>query len=265
MQPFFHTAPVGKLRTPSTSNGLDQLRGKGRPCSNNSGFHCLGFSARYLHGNVKPSLALCQSGKAGFAFALAAHCRTRFPVTGFLTAVYRLVSFSNRLPFAVFPPCFFHSMALPFAPQHFQAAVYQIFFYRFNDRSYASRASAIRKGRGQSVLATRSLLICHLCSQSLPANGIFPGDSRSGAAGASCALCAGSKPGCHAGTVSAYLPRHCARIPANQPGNLTAAQAIHVIFPYTTALFYAKMMAVHTVPSSGLVVWLLHSATGGPV
>ena len=69
-------------------------------------------------------------------------------------------------------------------------------FYRFNDRSSASRASAIRKGRGQSVLATRSLLICHLCSQSLPANGIFPGDSRSGAAGASCALCAGSKPGC---------------------------------------------------------------------
>ena len=67
----------------------------------------------------------------------------------------------------------------------------------------------------------------------------------------------------HAGTISAYLPRHCARIPANQPGNLTAAQAIRVIFPYTTALFYTKMMAVHTVPSSGLVVWLLHSATGG--
>ena len=130
----------------------------------------------------------------------------------------------------------------------------------------ASRASSIRKGRGQSVLATRSLLICHLCSQSLPANGIFPGDSRSGAAGTSCALCAGSKPGCRTcGHNSAYLPRHCARIPANQPGNLTAAQANHVIFPYTTALFYAKMMAVHTVPSSGLVVWLLHSATGGPV
>ena len=226
---------------------LTSCAGKGRQCSNNSVFHCLGFSARYLHGNVKPCFALCQSGKAGFAFALAAHCRIHFPVTGFLTAVYRLVSFSNRLPFAVFPSCFFHSMALPFAPQHFQAAVYQIFFYRFNDRWSASRASSIRKGRGQSVLATRSLLICHLCSQSLPANGIFPGDSRSGAAGASCALCAGSKPGCHAGTVSAYLPRHCARIPANQPGNLTAAQAIHVIFPYTTALFYTKMMAVHTL------------------
>ena len=128
MQPFFHTAPVGKLRTPSTSNGLDQLRREGRQCSNNSVFHCLGFSARYLHGNVKPSLALCQSGKAGFAFALAAHCRICFPVTGFLTAVYRLASFSNRLPFAVFPPCFFRFMALPFAPQHFQAAVYQMFF-----------------------------------------------------------------------------------------------------------------------------------------
>ena len=218
---------------------LTSCAGKGRQCSNNSVFHCLGFSARYLHGNVKPSLALCQSGKAGFAFALAAHCRIRFPVTGFLTAVYRLVSFSNRLPFAVFPSCFFRSMALPFAPQHFQAAVYQIFFYRFNDRAYASRASSIRKGRGQSVLATRSLLICHLCSQSLPANGIFPGDSRSGAAGTSCALCAGSKPGCRTcGHNSAYLPRHCARIPANQPGNLTAAQANHVIFPYTTAFFY---------------------------
>ena len=128
MQPFFHTAPVGELRTPVAGNGLDQSRGKGRQCSNNSVFHCLGFSARHLHGNVKPSFALCQSGKAGFAFALAAHCRIRFPVTGFLTAVYRLVSFSNRLPFAVFPPCFFRSMALPFAPQHFQAAVYQIFF-----------------------------------------------------------------------------------------------------------------------------------------
>ena len=127
--------------------------------------------------------------------------------------------------------------------------VYSTIFYRFNDRWYASRVSSIRKGRGQFVLATRSLLICHLCSQSLPANGIFPCDSRSSAAGASCALCAGSKPGfVHAGTVSAYRPRRCARIPANQPGNLTAAQAIRVIFPYTTALFYAKMMAVHTLP-----------------
>ena len=56
-----------------------------------------------------------------------------------------------------------------------------------------------------------------------------------------------SRDGVHAGTVSAYLPRHCARIPANQPGNLTAAQANHIIFPYTTALFYTKMMAVHTL------------------
>ena len=54
---------------------------------------------------------LYTSGKAGFAFALAAHCRIRFPSTGFLTAVYRLASFSNRLPFAVFLSCFFHSMA----------------------------------------------------------------------------------------------------------------------------------------------------------
>ncbi len=132
IESLFNLKPVGELRTPVAGNRLDQLRREGRPCSNNSVFHSishgLDFSVRHLHGNVKPSLALCQSGKAGFAFALAAHCRTRFPSTGFLTAVYRLASFSNRLPFAVFPSCFFRFMALPFAPQHFQAAVYQIFF-----------------------------------------------------------------------------------------------------------------------------------------
>ena len=145
MESFFNLKSVVELCTPVAGNGLDQSRGKGRQCSNNSVFHCLGFSARHLHGNVKPSFALCQSGKAGFAFALAAHCRICFPMTGFLTAVYRLASFSNRLPFAVFPPCFFHSMALPFAPQHFQAAVYQIFFYRFTiDRTPAGHLQFAR-------------------------------------------------------------------------------------------------------------------------
>ena len=85
-------------------------------------------------------------------------------------------------------------------------------------------------------------------------NGTSPGDSRSGAAGISSALCAIGRDVVHVGAVPAYLPLHCAHIPTNQPGNLMAAQAIHVIFPYTTALFYAKMMAVHTL--SLLAVWL---------
>ena len=80
-------------------------------------------------------------------------------------------------------------------------------------------------------------------------NGTSPGDSRSGAAGISSALCAIGRDVVHVGAVPAYLPLHCAHIPANQPGSLMAAQAIHVIFPYTTALFYAKMMVVHIVPS----------------
>ena len=168
---------------------------------------------------------------------------------GSLTAVYRLVSFSGRLPFAVFPPRFFHSMALPLSGCYLPNI-----FHRSNDRASASWVSSSRKGRRRSAPAARPLLICHLCSQSLPVNGTSPGDGRSGAAGISSALCAIGRDVVHVGAVPAYLPLHCAHIPANQPGNLMAAQAIHVIFPYTTALFYAKMMAVHTL--SLLAVWL---------
>lgn len=168
---------------------------------------------------------------------------------GSLTAVYWLVSFSGRLPFAVFPPRFFHSMALPLSGCYLPNI-----FHRSNDRASASWVSSSRKGRRRSAPAARPLLICHLCSQSLPVNGTSPGDGRSGAAGISSALCAIGRDVVHVGAVPAYLPLHCAHIPANQPGSLMAAQAIHVIFPYTTALFYAKMMAVHTL--SLLAVWL---------
>ena len=168
---------------------------------------------------------------------------------GSLTAVYRLVSFSGRLPFAVFPPRFFHSMALPLSGCYLPNI-----FHRSNDRASASWVSSSRKGCRRSAPAARPLLICHLCSQSLPVNGTSPGDSRSGAAGISSALCAIGRDVVHVGAVPAYLPLHCAHIPANQPGSLMAAQAIHVIFPYTTALFYAKMMAVHTL--SLLAAWL---------
>lgn len=168
---------------------------------------------------------------------------------GSLTAVYRLVSFSGRLPFAVFPPRFFHSMALPLSGCYLPNI-----FHRSNDRASASWASSIRNGCRRSAPAARPLLICHLCSQSLPVNGTSPGDGRSGAASISSALCAIGRDVVHVGAVPAYLPLHCAHIPANQPGNLMAAQAIHVIFPYTTALFYAKMMAVHTL--SLLAAWL---------
>lgn len=168
---------------------------------------------------------------------------------GSLTAVYRLVSFSGRLPFAVFPPRFFHSMALPLSGCYLPNI-----FHRSNDRASASWVSSSRKGCRRSAPAARPLLICHLCSQSLPVNGTSPGDSRSCAAGISSALCAIGRDVVHVGAVPAYLPLHCAHIPANQPGSLMAAQAIHVIFPYTTALFYAKMMAVHTL--SLLAAWL---------
>lgn len=168
---------------------------------------------------------------------------------GSLTAVYWLVSFSGRLPFAVFPPRFFHSMALPLSGCYLPNI-----FHRSNDRASASWVSSSRKGRRRSAPAARPLLICHLCSQSLPVNGTSPGDGRSGAAGISSALCAIGRDVVHVGAVPAYLPLHCAHIPTNQPGNLMAAQAIHVIFPYTTALFYAKMMAVHTL--SLLAAWL---------
>ena len=60
-------------------------------------------------------------------------------------------------------------------------------------------------------------------------------------------------------TVAADLPRHRADVPTDQPGDLSVAKAIDVIFSYTRALFYGKMVVVHTVPSRGLVVWCLYS------
>lgn len=143
-------------------------------------------------------------------FAPAAHYRISVPMPGSLTAVYRLVSFSGRLPFAVFPPRFFHSMALPLSGCYLPNI-----FHRSNDRASASWASSIRNGCRRSAPAARPLLICHLCSQSLPVNGTSPGDGRSGAASISSALCAIGRDVVHVGAVPAYLPLHCAHIPAN--------------------------------------------------
>ena len=143
-------------------------------------------------------------------FAPVAHYRISVPMPGSLTAVYRLVSFSGRLPFAVFPPRFFHSMALPLSGCYLPNI-----FHRSNDRASASWISSSHKGRRRSAPAARPLLICHLCSQSLPVNGTSPGDSRSGAAGISSALCAIGRDVVHVGAVPAYLPLHCAHIPAN--------------------------------------------------
>ena len=53
----------------------------------------------------------------------------------------------------------------------------------------------------------------------------------------------------HVGAVASDFPRHCAYIPSNQFCYFSIAESIHIIFPYTTPLFYAKMMVVHTVPS----------------
>lgn len=47
---------------------------------------------------------------------------------GFLTAVYRLVPFGDRLSLAVFPLRFFYSVAFSLAVQYFQIPVYQVFF-----------------------------------------------------------------------------------------------------------------------------------------
>ena len=127
MQPLLNTAPVGKLCAPVAGNGFDQLCRECRQRSDNGVFHGFRSPVRHLHCNVKPGLALRQGSKAGFAFALAAHHRIRFPVPGFLAAVYRLVPFADRLPLAVFAPRFFHSVALPLAAQYFQIAVYQVF------------------------------------------------------------------------------------------------------------------------------------------
>ena len=53
----------------------------------------------------------------------------------------------------------------------------------------------------------------------------------------------------HMGTVAPDFSGYRADISPNQPGDLSITSAVHIIFSYTTPLFYAKMMIVHTVPS----------------
>ena len=129
MQAFFNVAPVGKLGSSVTGDGLDKLGRESGQNRNNGIFHCFGPAVWYLNGNIVPCLSLCQGGEAGFAFSLAAHNRIRFPVPGFLAAVYRLVSFTDGFPFAVFSSCFLGAVALSLAPQTLRFPFTKYFSY----------------------------------------------------------------------------------------------------------------------------------------
>ena len=50
----------------------------------------------------------------------------------------------------------------------------------------------------------------------------------------------------HMGAVASELPADSAGISANELCNLSVAEAVYIISSYTTALFYAKMLIVHT-------------------
>jgi len=128
MQAFFNVAPVGKLGPSVRGDGLDKLGWESGEDRNNDIFHHFGSAVWYLNGNVVPCHSLCQGGEAGFAFSLAAHNSIRFPMSGFLTTVYRLVPFTDGFPFAVFPSCFLGAVVLSLTPQDFEIPVYQVFF-----------------------------------------------------------------------------------------------------------------------------------------
>lgn len=103
VQSFLDPAPVCELSSTVAGNRLDQLRRESRQHGNERIFHRFCFAVRNFDGDVKACLPLGQGGKAGLAFSQATYDCIRFPVTGFLAAVYRLVSFSDRLSLVVFP------------------------------------------------------------------------------------------------------------------------------------------------------------------
>ncbi len=128
MQPFRALAPVCKFYSPVTGNAFDQLRGKGGQRRNDGVLHGRGFSVSHLDCYVKSGLAFCQGGKASLALALAAHHRICFPMSGFQTAVYRLVPLSNRLSLVVFATRFPAPVAFSFAAQHLLRSLFTRYF-----------------------------------------------------------------------------------------------------------------------------------------
>lgn len=166
-------------------------------------------------------------------------------------------------PLAVFAPCLLDSMALSLAAQHFQVAVHEILLVY-------SAVDGPPTGQVQLTGRTCDLLRRPRCTKLL----VYVVDDLLGVEHPSVAVGAAQqvfllsrvrvigRDVVHVGTVSAYLTGHGTDVSADQPGDLAVTQPIHVIFPYTTAFFYGKMVVVHTVPSGGLVVWLLHSTTG---
>ena len=153
MQPFPYPAPVGKLRAPVAGDGLDQLGREGRQGGDYGVLHGLCPAVRHLHRYVKPRLSLCQGRKAGFALALAAHHRVRFPMSGLLAAVHRLVPLADGLSPAVLTPRLFHSVALSLSAQHLQIAVYQVFL--IDPAIYCASAGQLQLTRGTGNLLRR--------------------------------------------------------------------------------------------------------------
>ena len=262
VQPFLNSAPVGKFSSTVAGDRLDQLGREGRQRRDNCVLHGLRPSVRHLHGNVKPSLALRQGGETGFAFALAAHHRIRFPVSGFLAAVYRLVPLTDRLSLTVFPSRFFRSMALSLAAQYLQIAVYQVFLV--DPPVDGTPAWHLQLTRGTGDLLRRPGRPQFFL---YAVNNLLRMEHPSVAEGTThqililCCVRVIGRDVVHVRTVSAYLSGHCTDVSADQPGDLAVTQPIHVIFPYTTALFYGKMMVVHTVPSwcfGGMVTPFYH-------
>ena len=154
VQSFLNLAPVGKLSSTVAGNGLDQLGREGRQRGDNGVLHGLRSSVRHLHCNVKPGFAFCKGGKTDLALSLAAHYRILFPVPGLMTAVHRLVLFTDRLSLVVFAPDFFYSVTLSLAAQHFQVTIYQTFLID-PARSSASLASSVHKGYRRSASVPR--------------------------------------------------------------------------------------------------------------
>lgn len=153
--PPLDLAPVRKFRSPVAGDRFDQLRRELRECRNDRVLHSLGSSVGHFDRNVKPRLALCQSRKASLALSLTAYDRVCFPVSGFFAAVYGFVALAYGFALVILASRFFHAMAFPLAPQHFQVSVHEIFFVYPTVHRASGSASSSRTVCRQFAPVTR--------------------------------------------------------------------------------------------------------------
>lgn len=130
------------------------------------------------------------------AFSKITHNGIRFPMSCFLSAIYRPLPFTNGFAFVIFSSCFLCPMTFSLAAEHLQIAVHQVLLIDpAVDCSPAGHPQFTRSTGDLLWRPCRMQFFLYIVDKS-PRNGTFLDDSRNDAAGTSSVLCVGSKLEC---------------------------------------------------------------------